>query len=237
MSKEDVQIRVASVDDAKEILEIYAPYVEKTAVTFEYEVPSQEEFKARMNDTLQKYPYIVAEKQGEILGYAYSGAFVGRAAYHWSAEVSIYLKQNKRKMGYGRKLYHALEAISTAQNILNLNACIGYPEVEDGYLTADSVFHTHVGYHMVGEFHKCGYKHGMDGKMDWGTCCRSGAIHSFSRFTSKFPKGFKNIINICFLYTKATPERKVFLLGVAFDLYSLAALCTICDNLCEFSYL
>ncbi len=167
MSKEDVQIRVASVDDAKEILEIYAPYVEKTAVTFEYEVPSQEEFKARMNDTLQKYPYIVAEKQGEILGYAYSGAFVGRAAYHWSAEVSIYLKQNKRKMGYGRKLYHALEAISTAQNILNLNACIGYPEVEDGYLTADSVFHTHVGYHMVGEFHKCGYKFGRWYNMVW----------------------------------------------------------------------
>lgn len=133
MRNEDIFIRVATIDDAKELLEIYVPYVKKTAITFEYEVPSLEEFKTRMKNTLKKYPYIVAEKNGEILGYAYTGAFVGRAAYDWAVEMTIYLKESKRKMGLGRKLYNALEDISKAQNILNLNACIGYPETEDEF--------------------------------------------------------------------------------------------------------
>lgn len=164
----EIIIRVATIDDAEEILEIYKPYIEKTAITFEYEVPSLEKFKERMKNTLKKYPYIVAEKNGEILGYAYTGAFVGRAAYDWSAEVTIYLKENKRKMGLGRKLYKVLEDISKAQNILNLNACIGYPEIEDEYLTKNSVqFHRHLGYNMVGEFHKCGYKFGRWYNMVW----------------------------------------------------------------------
>lgn len=159
MRNEDIFIRVATIDDAKEILEIYTPYVKKTAITFEYEVPSLEEFKARMKNTLEKYPYIVAEKNGEILGYAYTGAFVGRAAYDWAVEMTIYLKESRRKMGLGRKLYNALEDISKAQNILNLNACIGYSEIEDKHLTKNSVqFHEHLGYSIVGKFNKCGYK-------------------------------------------------------------------------------
>ena len=96
-----VIIRAATMSDAAEILEIYAPYVKKTAITFEYDVPSLEEFTGRIQKTLQKYPYIVAEKDKEILGYAYTGAFVGRAAYDWSVEVTIYLKENKRKTGKG----------------------------------------------------------------------------------------------------------------------------------------
>lgn len=168
MRNEDIFIRVATIDDAKELLEIYVPYVKKTAITFEYEVPSLEEFKTRMKNTLKKYPYIVAEKNGEILGYAYTGAFVGRAAYDWAVEMTIYLKESKRKMGLGRKLYNALEDISKAQNILNLNACIGYPETEDEYLTKNSVqFHEHLGYDTVGEFHKCGYKFGTWYNMVW----------------------------------------------------------------------
>jgi len=159
MRNEDIFIRVATIDDAKEILEIYTPYVKKTAITFEYEVPSLEESKARMKNTLEKYPYIVAEKNGEILGYAYTGAFVGRAAYDWAVEMTIYLKESRRKMGLGRKLYNALEDISKAQNILNLNACIGYSEIEDKHLTKNSVqFHEHLGYSIVGKFNKCGYK-------------------------------------------------------------------------------
>lgn len=163
-----IQIRIASVQDAEKILEIYTPYVEKTAITFEYEVPSVEEFQRRIRNTLAKYPYLLACQGGEVLGYAYTGAFVGRAAYSWAAEVSIYLKEDKRGMGIGRKLYTALEAISSAQRILNLNACIGYPETEDAYLTKNSVrFHTHMGYAMVGEFHKCGYKFGNWYNMVW----------------------------------------------------------------------
>lgn len=168
MTNREVIIRVAAIEDAGEILAIYAPYVEKTAITFEYEVPTLEEFQERMKNTLQKYPYIVAEKDGEILGYAYTGAFKGRAAYGWSVEVSIYLKESKRNMGIGRKLYEALENISKAQNILNLNACIGYPEVEDAHLTKNSVqFHEHLGYELVGKFHQCGYKFGTWYHMVW----------------------------------------------------------------------
>lgn len=168
MTNGEVVIRVAAIKDASEILAIYAPYVEKTAITFEYEVPTLEEFQGRMQKTLQKYPYIVAEKDGEILGYAYTGAFVGRAAYDWSAEVSIYVKENRRKMGIGRKLYESLENISKAQNILNLNACIGYPETEDTHLTKNSVqFHGHLWYQLVGEFHQCGYKFGTWYNMVW----------------------------------------------------------------------
>lgn len=161
-------IRVATIDDAEEILKIYAPYVEKTAITFEYDVPSLEEFTDRIKKTLQKYPYLVAEKDGEIVGYAYTGAFVGRAAYDWAVEVTIYLKDDKRKMGLGRKLYHAIEEICKAQNVINLYACIGCPEIEDEYLTKNSAqFHAHMGYRMIGEFHKCGYKFGRWYDMVW----------------------------------------------------------------------
>ena len=76
-------------------------------------------------------------------------------------EISIYIKENKRKTGLGRKLYEAIEKISKAQNITNLNACIACPNVEDRYLTRNSIeFHRHMGYKTVGKFHQCGYKFG-----------------------------------------------------------------------------
>lgn len=167
-SPDNIKIRAASPDDAEELLKIYAPYVEKTAITFEYEVPSLEEFRGRMGRTLRKYPFIAAEKDGELLGYACTGPFVGRAAYGWAAETTIYLKENRQKMGLGRRLYGVLEAVSKAQNILNLNACIGLPEKEDMYLTDNSLrFHEHMGYRLVGEFKKCGYKFGTWYNMVW----------------------------------------------------------------------
>ena len=166
--KENIIIRTAKITDAEELLTIYAPYVEKTAITFEYEVPKLEEFKNRMENTLKRYPYILAEKNGEILGYAYTGAFVGRAAYDWAAETTIYLKENKRRMGIGKKLYERLEEVSKAQNILNLNACISCPRKEDQYLSRNSIqFHEHMGYAIAGEFHKCGYKFGTWYNMVW----------------------------------------------------------------------
>lgn len=168
MAKDEISIRIADIADAEEILSIYAPYVTKTAITFEYEIPGIGEFRERMRKTLQKYPYLVAEQNDEILGYAYTGAFVGRAAYDWSAETTIYLKEHKRNMGIGRKLYTALENISALQNILNLNACIGYPDIEDEYLTQNSMqFHAHFGYRMVGKFHNSGYKFGRWYHMIW----------------------------------------------------------------------
>ena len=170
MQKQTIRptIRVAAVDDAKELLDIYAPYVTDTAISFEYDVPSLAEFETRITDILKKYPYLVAEYDGEILGYAYTHAFVGRAAYDHTAETTIYLKKSKTKMGLGRMLYETLERISLAQNIFNMNACIGYPEVPDEHLTLNSVqFHEHMGYCMVGTFHNCGYKFNTWYHMVW----------------------------------------------------------------------
>ncbi|MFR1831582.1 MAG: N-acetyltransferase family protein [Lachnospiraceae bacterium] len=168
IEKDRIIIRIADETDAGKLLEIYAPYVERTAITFEYTVPSLEEFQGRIRETLQKYPYVAAEKDGEILGYAYTGPLVKRAACNWAAETSIYLKENRRQMGIGRKLYEALEEISKSQNILNLNACIACPQKEDAYLTRNSVqFHEHMGYRFVGEFHQCGYKFGTWYNLVW----------------------------------------------------------------------
>ena len=168
INQDTIRLRIAAVNDAKELLDIYAPYVTETAISFEYDVPSLGEFKARIANTLQKYPYIVAEKDVEILGYAYTHAFVGRAAYDRSVETTIYIKKGMTKMGVGRMLYEALERISKAQNILNLNACIGYPDIEDEHLTLNSVrFHEHLGYRMVGTFHNSGYKFNTWYHMVW----------------------------------------------------------------------
>ena len=164
----DIHVRIAAPEDAEKLLEIYAPYVKNTAITFEYDVPSLAEFRGRIEKTLAKYPYIVAEADGEICGYAYVSSFVGRAAYDWSVETSIYVDESKKKRGLGKLLYQALEAILKAQNIINLNACIGYPEQEDEYLNRNSVqFHEHMGYRWVGEFHQCGYKFGRWYNMVW----------------------------------------------------------------------
>ncbi len=165
---QEMKIRVAKAEDAQALLSIYAPYVEATAITFEYEVPSEDEFTKRIQHILQKYPYLVAELNGEVLGYAYAGAFNERAAYDWSVETTIYVKKNKRRLGIGRKLYNALETALKAQGILNLNACIAYPEEEDKYLTKDSVsFHNKMGFQMVGQFHNCGYKFNCWYNMVW----------------------------------------------------------------------
>ena len=161
-------IRKASVIDAAAILAIYAPYVEETAITFEYTVPSLSEFKERIRTVLKRFPYIVAEKDGTIAGYAYVSPFHERAAYSWAVETSIYIDKNLRKTGLGKRLYNALEDILKKQGILNLNACIAYPEKEDRHLTKNSVeFHEHLGYSMVGEFHKCGYKFNRWYNMVW----------------------------------------------------------------------
>ena len=161
-------LRVVKEEDAKEVLEIKRPYVEKTVISFEYETPSLEEFAGRIRRTLKKYPYLAAERDGEILGYAYTSPFVGRIAYQYSAETTIYLREDQKRNGLGRRLYQALEEISRLQNLTNLYACIGYPETEDEYLTKISAqFHAHMGYRMVGEFRQCGYKFGRWYHMVW----------------------------------------------------------------------
>lgn len=154
-----IQIRPAVPADAPALLAIYAPYVAQTAITFEYDIPTETEFACRIADTLKKYPYLVAEQDGVPVGYAYAGKFHDRAAYDWSVETSIYIDQNCKRMGIGRKLHDALEQALSAMGILNLYACIAFPIGEDPYLTEDSVhFHEHLGYTHTAHFHKCGYK-------------------------------------------------------------------------------
>ena len=161
-------VRDAAMSDAGRILEIYDYYVKNTAITFEYDTPSLEEFKARMERTMRRYPYLVIEKDHAVQGFAYAGAFVGRAAYDWSCETTVYLDHNARKSGMGRQIYEALETKLRAMGILNLYACIGCPEVSDEYLTMNSAdFHAHLGFVKVGEFHKCGYKFGRWYNMIW----------------------------------------------------------------------
>ena len=164
----NIEIKIASPSDAEAILNIYAPYIKNTAITFEYEVPSVEEFQKRIIHTLKKYPYLLALKGGEIIGYAYAGPLHVRAAYAWSVETSIYVKKDYKGKGTGRTLYEALEYVLKKQNVINSNACIAYPEKEDQFLTRDSVkFHSRLGYQKVAEFHQCAYKFGTWYNMVW----------------------------------------------------------------------
>ena len=163
-----ILLRSARPSDAARLVEIYAPYVTDTAITFEYEVPSVEEFRGRIEKTLEKYPYIVAEQNGRIMGYAYASAFARRAAYNWSVELSIYLDMEIRRQGIGGRLYKALEEILKEMHILNMNACISWPKAEDEYLTKNSVqFHEHMGFRLAGEFHDSGYKFGRWYNVVW----------------------------------------------------------------------
>ncbi len=154
-----MRIRDAAADDAKRLVEIYSYYVENTAITYEYDTPSEEEFRERIEGTLKKYPYLVLEENGKILGYAYAGVFKARAAYSRCCELSIYLDRDAGGKGFGRLLYEALEDRLKAMGMLNLYAVIASPIKEDEYLTRNSEqFHAHLGFEKVGEFHKCGYK-------------------------------------------------------------------------------
>jgi len=161
-------IRSARPEDAERLVELYRYYVEQTAISFEYEAPSVEEFRSRVENTLNNYPYLVLENGGRILGYAYAGPFKTRAAYARSCELSIYLDRRETRRGYGRALYEALETELKARGFLNLYACIASPVVEDEYLTRNSErFHTRLGYTTVGRFHQCACKFGRWYDMIW----------------------------------------------------------------------
>ena len=157
----NITIRTASVEDASKLLEIYAYYVKYTAITFEFEIPTLEDFQNRIETTLQNYPYLVAEVDGELAGYVYASRFRTRAAYDWCVETSIYLATKYQRLGIGRMLYEALEIILQKQNVINLYACIADPVEEDEYLNRSSEhFHEAMEYKTVAKFYKCGSKFG-----------------------------------------------------------------------------
>lgn len=156
------EIRTAKTADAKSLAEIYRYYVENTAVSYEYEAPDCAEFERRIGATLKKYPYIVAEARGQILGYAYAGPFNTRAAASRSAEVSIYVDRQARRAGLGRALYSELELRLKRQNVRCLVAKVAFCDREDDpFLSRDSIeFHRHCGYRRAGAVENCGYKFG-----------------------------------------------------------------------------
>ena len=169
MKKKILYARDVRPQDAAALAEIYRPYVEKTAVSFEYEAPDAAEFGRRIAEITQKYPYIVAVWGDEIVGYAYASVFKARAAYDGCAEVSVYLKEDCRGQGIGSFLYTVLEKKLRAQVIRHAYACIAYPDRgEDETLTKDSVnFHYAKGYSMCAYFKDCGSKFGREYSMVW----------------------------------------------------------------------
>ncbi len=164
-----MEIRLAGAEDAEELLAIYAPYVKNTAITFEYDVPDVSEFRSRIAETLKRYPYLVAEEEGKNLGYAYAGAFRKRAAYQYSAEMSIYLEEHCRGRGIGRLLYRELEKRLLRQNVRMVYAGVTTSDrKEDAYVTDASIrFHEKMGYAKIGEYHSCGYKFGQWYNVAW----------------------------------------------------------------------
>ncbi len=157
-----MNVRVAKEEDAEELLAIYAHYVKNTAITFEYEVPTVEEFRSRIRGTLVNYPYLVAEEDGQIIGYVYAGRFRPRAAFQWAAETSVYIDEKHHGKGLGRLFYEKLEEILQRQHVTNVYAVVAVPmEKEDEYLNRNSeLFHEAMGYETVGRYHGCGNKFG-----------------------------------------------------------------------------
>lgn len=169
MEEHQPVIRLARIEDAPALAAIYEPYVRETAITFEYVPPTADEFAERMCKTMEFYPYLVAELDGRLVGYAYAGTFKGRPAYDWAGETSIYVAQGHTGEGTGRALHDALERALAAQGVLNMYACIAVPDGEDDEtLTRNSQrFHEHMGYRLVGEFYQCGFKGGRWYNMIW----------------------------------------------------------------------
>ncbi len=166
--EKQINIRIARLTDTEALLALYTPYVEQTAITFELVPPSAQDFAQRVANTLKRYPYLVAECDNEILGYAYASAFRPRHAYLHAAETSIYIRQNYRGNGLGKRLYAALAQLLRAQNIFNMEACIAHCEPADEYVPAASrLFHEKMGFHLVGCFEKCGRKFNRWYDMIW----------------------------------------------------------------------
>ena len=145
-------IRIATCEDVPAILEIYAPYILTSTATFEYDVPCKKEFTQRFLSYTSRFPWLVWEEEGRILGYAYASAPFERAAFSWCAEPSIYLHPDAQGRGIGTKLYTALEEILKIQGYQRLLALITSEN------TASIAFHEKLGYRHCGQFPRCGYK-------------------------------------------------------------------------------
>lgn len=159
-------LRLATPADAAELVKIYAPFVASedrslSDVSFEYEVPSVEEFAGRIRDISAAYPYLVCEQEGRLIGYAYAHPYIQRAAYQWGAEVTIYLAPEGQGQGLGRVLYTALEKLLCKQGVVVLYACVTESNEHSVKM------HEAMGYKIIGTFKNTGFKHGHWLDMVW----------------------------------------------------------------------
>ena len=149
-----VTLRRAHLEDAEAILEIYAPYIRNTNITFEYEVPSLSEFRDRMAGIMEGYPYLICEIDGIAAGYAYAHRYKERAAYQWDAELSVYLREGCERRGIGQAFYTALMEIMKEQHVRNVYGIVTSPN------PPSEALHAAMGFRLAGVSLKTGYKLG-----------------------------------------------------------------------------
>jgi len=148
------RVRLATPDDAGAIASIYAYYVANTPISFEVAPPSKDEVRGRIERTLQRFPYLVCETEGRVVGYAYASRHHERAAYDWSCEVSVYVENGMHRRGIGRALYAALLALLRRLGYFTVLAGITVPN--DGSVG----LHTAMGFRQAGLNRNVGYKDG-----------------------------------------------------------------------------
>ncbi|MBN4081600.1 N-acetyltransferase [bacterium AH-315-C07] len=147
-------IRLATREDGEAVLNIYQPYVENTHISFEQEVPSLDKFKNRIEATLSKFPWLVFEENGSIIGYAYACEHRSRVSYRWNAEVSVYLNSSFQGKGIATKLYSKLIELLKNQGYCNVLAGIVLPN------DRSVQFHKKLGFTKVGIYINVGFKNG-----------------------------------------------------------------------------
>jgi len=154
-------IRLATAADAEAVAAIYAPYIESTVITFEVTPLTGDEMRARMLQSLARCPWLVAEEDGRVVGYAYAGPHRERAAYQWSADVAIYLDQQVHRRGFGRALYSTLFQMLVRQGYVNAYAGITLPNEKSVGL------HEAIGFTPVGVYRNVGFKMGRWLDVGW----------------------------------------------------------------------
>ena len=152
---EKIRLRLAMPQDAGRLLAVYAPYVLESTITWEYTVPSRLEMAKRIETHLaQGFPWLVAEDDQGILGYAYAGRMGERRGFDWDAEISIYLSADECGKGIGKALYAALLALLAKQGYCNCYALVTHPKQRS------ERFHETMGFTQAALLPKAGYKQG-----------------------------------------------------------------------------
>ena len=154
-------LRSARLEDAPDVLGIYAPYVRDTTISFEYAPPDLAAFGARMAGIMETHPYLVCEHGSQILAYAYASRHMERPAYAWDVQTSVYASPQSRGQGFGRALYVALFTLLRALGYYNAYAVITLP----GQGSVE--FHRSMGFTDAGVHHRSGYKFGAWHDVAW----------------------------------------------------------------------